>query len=308
MDLSSEVYPLTAPVPQLTGGDHFIENQKGDFRILKYPLVWCASNYEAALIKHEIIGDTVIAIRSDPPNSESFLQLANKFNEISKSENVSANCDPGNFTLRATLCAAKYVLIETNSSLGNRASYYINYFGNASQYFALVYKDQDSVVYENLYFKGFAFAVKDDGQTPVLANMNITEFSKIVVPDAQINVTNKFDEIEISANVSEPAYVVLSQSYYPYWALNNQTNLTSFVKLLNLTALQVDKGTYNVTAVFSVRDQTWNLYIACFVPLALIGLVLYADSKAKIRLFKIGLSSLLSMRHIAYVSDITGRQ
>jgi hypothetical protein len=287
-DLSSEVYPLTAPAPKLTGGHLFIENQKGDFRILQYPVVWCVSDYESTLINHQIIGETVIAIRASPPNSELFDKLSTDFAKIASSSNVDAE----NLTLLATLCAAKYALIETNSSLGVKSSNYINFFNNASEYFRVVYSDQDSVVYENLYFKGFAFAVKDDGQIPVLENINISEFSKIEVPDAQINVTNSFNRIDISANISTPSYLVISQSYYPYWVFNNEENSSGFTKFLNLTALQVDKGTYKVTAVFSVRDQTWNLYIACFVPLALIGLVLYADSKAKTRLFKVGLSSL----------------
>ncbi len=210
------------------------------------------------------------------------------------------NIDSGNFTLLATLCGAKYVLIEKNRSQasqietsGDQASNYINFFNNASEYFALVYKDQDSVVYENLCFRGVVFAVKDEGQIPALANLTIDDLSRITLPDSQINYTESFNKIEISVNVSEPAYVILSQSYYPYWVLNNGGNSPAFIQFLNVSAFHVEEGTTIVNAVFSAADQTWDLYFCCFVPLVLLGLVIYADSKGKKRLFKLGLASLL---------------
>lgn len=300
VDVTSEIHPLTSPTAKLTGGDLFIESQKGDFRILKYPLVWCVSNYEFSLINHEIIGDTVIALRGYPTSSALFEQLANDFNNVPTRFGLNSST----LALLATLCGVKYVLIETNSSQpqptqvetvsNDQTSDYINYFNNnASEYFALVYKDQDSVVYENLYFKGTVFAVKDEGQVPALPDMAMADFSKIYLPNAQINYTESFNRIEISVNVSEPAYVVLSQSYYPYWVLNNGGNSPAFVKFLNVSAFHVDAGTTTVNAVFSAADQTWDLYIGCFVPLVLLGLVIYADSKGKKRLFKLGLASLL---------------
>ena len=196
-DLTIGTSPITSPVPNLTGGDHFIQNQQGDFRVLKYPIVWGYTNYESALINHEIIGVSAIALRDYPENSELFCQVTNEFNGISESSNFNKttgiwNIDAGKLTLLATLCGTKYVLIEKNQT---QSSQYINFFGNSTKYFALVLNDQDSVVYENLCFKGTVFAVKDDGQLPVLANLTIDDLSRISLPDTQINYTESFNRI-----------------------------------------------------------------------------------------------------------------
>ena len=286
MDLTAGVAPVTNAVPQFTGGDNFIKNQHGNFRVLEYPLIWGYSDYESVLLNHEIIGMSVIALRAYPPNSQLFSNLSNTFQNISLNLTVNA----ANLTLLATLCGAKYVLIQTNVC-GSIS--YVNYFNNATQYFTLVYKDNDSVVYENLYFKGIAFAVKDTGSIPNLTNLTIDEFSNISLPNAEINCTESFNRIEISANVSEPAYVILSQSYYPNWVLTNTGNSPAFMQFLNVSVVHVEAGVTTVNAVFSATDQTWYLYACCFIPLALLGLVIYADSKTKKELFKLGLASLL---------------
>jgi hypothetical protein len=301
-DLTFGIYPLTSPVPTLTSGDHFIENQKGDFRILEYPTVWAYTNYESSLISHEIIGESVTSLREYPENSALFSQLADYFNGMSEPTfNITTgtwNFSASELTLLATLCGAKYVLIQKNQT---GSANYINFFNNATKYFSLVFNAEDSAVYENLYFEGVVFAVKDEGQLPVLANLTINDLSSSILPQAQINYTQSFNKIQVSGNTSEPAYLVISQSYYPYWAVKDGADPTGFVNFLNVTALEVGRGTFNVTATFSVGDQTQNLYIAFYVPLVFVGLAFYADSKAKKNLFKLALS-LLFVSGIVLVS------
>jgi hypothetical protein len=289
VDATSVVYPLTAPGAKLTGGQLFIQEQQGDFRILQYPTLWAVSDYESMLMNHQIIGESIIALRSSPPNSELFDKLANLFQTI-----PSSDVDAENLTMLATICGAKYVLIETNSSLSPLASDYTKFFdGNASKYFSVVYSDQESVVYENLFFKGYAFAVEDQGQAPDLANLTFNEFSKSILSDAQINVTNGFNSIKISADISKPAYLVISQAYYPYWVVRgNGTNTAQFTDVLNVTGIHLDKGTYELTASFVVADQTNLLFLSSFICFSLISLIIYADSKSKQTLLKGSLTAL----------------
>jgi hypothetical protein len=302
-DLTIGLFPQTSPVIALTDGDQFIRNQSGDFRVLAYPLTWGSTNYESTLINHEIIGSPVMSLRAYPPNSALFSQLADYFNGVQEPTfNITTgtwNFNASELTLLATLCGAKYVLIQKNQT--DYANYindqtdsanYINFFNNATKYFSLVFNDKESAVYENLYFEGVVFALKDEGQLPVLASLTINDLSSSILPQAQINYTQSFNKIQVSGNTPEPAYLMLSQSYYPYWAVNNGGDSTGFVNFLNVTALEVGKGTFNVTATFSVGDQTQNLYIAFYVPLVFVGLAFYADSKAKKDLFKLALSLL----------------
>jgi len=318
-DLTFGLQPLTSPVPTLTSGDHFIANQTGDFRVLKYPILWGDTNYESSLINHEMVGEPVMSLRSYPENSELFIDLTEYFNEISVPSNFNQttgnwNIIASTLTAFATLGGAKYVLIEKNQP---ESSNYINFFGNSTKYFALVFNGTDSVVYENLYFEGMVFVLKDNGELPILGNFTmddlstfslsdilenftVQELAKDSLPDAQISYTQGFNEIQLSGNLSEPAYVVISQSYYPYWAVNNGDQ-TTFTNFLNVTALEVSQGTFNATATFSVGDQTQNLYIAFYIPLISVGLLFYADWKAKKGLFRLA-SSLLIASGIVLVS------
>ena len=86
---------------------------------------------------------------------------------------IPKSCNSSNLAAIATLCGVKYVLIETNSSQAtqietansHQSSDYINFFDdNASKYFALVYKDEKSLVYENLCSKDLFLPLKMKGK------------------------------------------------------------------------------------------------------------------------------------------------
>jgi hypothetical protein len=293
IDLTFGMSPTTSPI-KLTGGDRFIQNQPGDFRVLKYPIVWGYTNYESALINHEIVGESIMALRSYPLGSELFTILGDNFTDI---PNYNFTGNPGlresnasRLTLFATLCGVKYVLIETNAS---QTSDYTNFLGNESQYFRVAFSDQDSVVYENRYFKGTAFAVKDEGRVPNATDVTLQELTGLILADAQVTYSKGFNTIDVSVNASEAAYVVISQSYSPYWTLKGSgSGSPAFTQFLNVSAIHVNQGTYKETAVFSAADQTWKLYAVFFVPLTLASLALYANFKGKKGLLRLSLLSL----------------
>src|SRR5665647_39593 len=284
LDLTSGMSPVTSPLPKLTGGEKFIANQTGDFRVLQYPILWAYSNYEASIINHEILGVSPIALRDYPPSSELYTLLVNNFNALPAHSKDSAS----NITLLSTICGVKYVLIEKNAP--NSANY-SGYFNNASAYFTLVFSDQNSSVYENLYFKGTIFAIKDEGQTPQLENLTLPIFSRSILNDSQIIRTESFNRIEVSVAVSRPAYVILSQSYSPFWTFTG-TNTRAFIELLKITAFKVDSGVHKVDAKFSAADQTMNLYVVFFIPLIVALVGFYAESKGQKRLLNLVLASL----------------
>jgi hypothetical protein len=290
VDLTSglTLVPVNNSVPKFTGGDYYVKNQQGDFRILEFPTVWGYTDYESQVLQHEIIGIGIIALRAYPPSSQVFSDLESKFEFIQQND---SNIDPGNFTLLATVCGTKYVLIQTTHPEAIRFS---SFFDNSAQYFAKVYSDNESVVYENRYFIGTTFALKDNGETPELRNLTIDQFENLIIPQAEISSTESFNKLDVSANVSEPAYVVLSQSYYPYWVINNSSNTPAFTKYLGVSALHVDSGATKETLVFSVADETWKLYSGFFTPLTLAGIVIYASSKSKKKVFNLALSALLT--------------
>ena len=273
MDLSASTAPITSDLPQLTGGDQFLVKQQGDFRVLKYPLHWSYSNYEASLLKHEIIGVSVIALRSYPTASQLFSQLGHTFNALASDTPE----DPGNFTLLSTICGVKYVLINTTDT---DASRFVNYFNNASGYFTEAYKDEHSVVYENLHYRGTVFAVKDPGHIPVLENLTLADFSEMVIDEASFNLTQGFNRIEIAGNLHQSAYIVLSQSYSPFWVKASDGS-TAFVQFLNVTAFHTENGAFKVNAFFSAATQTSNLHIVFFAALVLSCLALFAGFKGK---------------------------
>ena len=47
--------------------------------------------------------------------------------------------------------------------------------------------------------------------------------------------------MDMSVDVSEPAYVIVSQGQSSYWALDG-AKTTSYVKFLNVSAFNVDEG------------------------------------------------------------------
>ncbi|MCW4003110.1 MAG: hypothetical protein NWE95_04265 [Candidatus Bathyarchaeota archaeon] len=294
-DITVGVSPGISPLPELTGGHQFIQNQSDDFRILKYPVVWGYTNYESSLINHEIVGESVIALRSYPPASELYSTLNKKF------DTLKAEQDPGNFTLLATICGVKYILIETNFT---KSSEYISYFDNASQFFATVHEDEHSIVYENLYFKGNVFALKDNNQNLSIANLTLENFSDLLLEE-RIDYKQDFNSISVSGNFSEPAYVVFSQSYSPFWVRSDDSS-TAFMKFLNVTAFRVERGPFNVNAVFSVATQTLNLYIVFFVALILLCMAVYAGSKGKKNLVSYTLCSLTVFGVIITVLALIG--
>jgi hypothetical protein len=317
-DMTIGLTPVTSPIIKLTAGDQFIQNQQGDFRLLTYPTTWASTNYESSLIGHEIIGESVMSLRSDPVNSALFTQLENYFVTIS-TDNYNKtsgiwNTNATKLCLLSTLCGAKYFLIEKNQTASTNL---INFFNNSTKYFSLAFDSNESAVFENSYFEGMAFALKDNGNLPVLANFtvddlstfslsallkNITmeDLSKAILPDAQISCTQTFNKIQLSGNLSQPAYVVISQSYYSYWAVNNGDQ-TTFTNFLNLTAIETGRGAFNATATFSVGDQTQYLYIAFYIPLFLLCVLFYADWKNKKALFQVA-SSLLVVSGVALAS------
>jgi hypothetical protein len=289
VDLTSgiSIVPVNNAIPKFTGGDNYIKNQQGDFRVLEFPSVWGYTDYESQILQHEIIGIGIIALRAYPPSSQIFADLSNEFQYIKTN---STAIDPGNFTVLATICATKYVLIQTNYT---EAKDFTNFFNNVTQYYTEVYNDSDSIVYENRYFEGTAFALKDNGTTLNLGNLTINEFGNLTLPQAKVSCTKSFNRLDVSANVSEPAHIVLSQSYYPYWTVNNSSNTPAFKEFLGVSAFDIGNGTTNETAVFFVANQTWNLYVGFLVPLVLLGIVIYARAKSKKNLFIMASATLL---------------
>jgi hypothetical protein len=287
-DLTWEMFPVTSPMPTLTSGEIFVQNQNGDFRVLKYPMTWAYSNYEETLLNHEIVGVSPIALRVYPPSSKVFSLLTDSFNEVSKGSNI----DIDKFTLLATLCAVKYIIVDQNFT---ESSSYINLFNNAKDYFEPVFQDQNSTVYTNLYFQGIAFAVKNHGQNhgqqPILENLTINEFSQQLINDSQISVIKDFNRMNISVNVSQPAYVILSQGYNPSWNVRS-TNTGTFIEILNLTAFQINSGSYNFSASYHDADRTMYVHTTFTILLALSCICLYANAKNKRELLTISLATL----------------
>jgi hypothetical protein len=287
LDLTAGITPVTTTVPMFTGGDSYIKNQQGTFRVLEYPNVWGYNDYESQLLGHEVIGIGVIALREYPPGSVIFGQLYNRFQSILQQSDVNAD----QLTALATVCGSKYVLIQTNAENANKFTSFFD--NNASQFYAQVYKDQNSIVYENLCFKSMAFAVKDNVKIPDVYNMTMAELNNITLPGATIACNESFNRLDITVNANQSAYAVLSQSYYPYWTVNNGSNTPAFTPFLAVSAFHVDNGTTDETIVFSVANQTLNLYIGFFVPLVLLAIVIYARVKSKKKLFNIALAALL---------------
>jgi hypothetical protein len=284
VDLTFGMAAVTSPMPKLSGADQFIQNQTGDFRVLKYPVVWAYANYESALINHEIVGESAIAIRYYPTASEPFVTLTQTFDAI-----VQFNKDPGNFALQATLCGVKYILVDTS---GAQTTNILDFFSNATEYFAQAYIDQGMVIYENLYFKGTAFALKDTGQVLTLTNLTLAEFENNTIDTSEINFIKGFNTLQISGYTSQPAYIILSQSYSPQWT--TQPNTPAFTEGLNLTAFHVDTGNFKVDAYFSASDKTINLFILFFASLILAVSALYANAKVKKKTQKLTLFALLA--------------
>ncbi|MBN1683654.1 hypothetical protein JW865_08905 [Candidatus Bathyarchaeota archaeon] len=301
-DLTAGTFPVTSDLPELTGGHKFIENQSSDFRILKYPMIWGYTNYESAVIKHEIIGQSVIALRSYPKESELFSNLIHIFNRLDQTQDLR------NFTLRATICGVKYILIDLRE---NGSASYINYFDNATGCFTEVYKDQNSVVYENLYFKGTIFVLKDEGQELEVNNLSLESFSNSI-SEEKINFTQSYNNIIISGKFNSTAYVVISQSYSPFW-INSNDGSNAFAKVLNVTGFQVKSGIFEKSAVFSAGAQTSNLYIIFLIVLILSLTSLVAIEKGKINWFKViliilvifgTLNTILALMGTSFVPEI----
>lgn len=305
-DLTMGIQPLTTPVPQLTCSEQFIKNQEGNFRVISYPTIWGVTNYKSSLIDHEMVGEPVMGLRSYPPNNALFSELAYNFEKISaKNYNQTSGCLNSNaskLTALATLCAVKYVTIEKNQSY---SSVYIDFFNNSTKYFIKVFDGNDSVVFENRFFQGVVFALKANEHlnldVPVKINeiskfnlsyiikdLTIESLSNIVINNLEIGYNNSLNKIHFSIAVSEPAILVVSQAYYPYWIVsNNGVKISQFTPLFNITGLYLDEGTYYLTADFVVAYQANILYISSFASLLLICLMLYADSKRKHRLLNL---------------------
>lgn len=273
VDVTVGVVPVTSTTPSVEGGARFIEKQPGDFRILSYPLAWAYTNYQSSLIGHEIVGESVIALRYYPTASGVFEQLSKDFKII----NRAAPPEAANFTLLSTICAVKYVLINMTSA---DSAIVADYFDNASQYFAQAYRDDNSVVYENLYFKGTAFAVKDNGQPLSLDNLTLADFTEMLIDNATVNFNQDLNNIELSGSLPEPAYIVISQSYSSFW-VQASNGTAAFTKFLNVTAYQADSGDFKVEAVFSAASQTMNLYAVFFTALILSSAALIAATLGK---------------------------
>lgn len=281
LDLTLGIHPVTSTMTELEGGECFIRDQSGDFRVLQYPITWAYSNYMSTLIKHEIVGVSPIAVREYPPNSELFSYLTNSFKALPNKSDDSA----GNFTLLLTLCGVKYILIENNETKTNK---YNSFFGNSTKYFDLVYEGNDSIVYENLFFEGTAFSIKEEGQSLNLNDLTLEDFSKLILGDSQIRIDSNFNKLEINVNASEPQFVVLTQAYYPYWAIsNNEVNPPQFELFLNVTGIHLEKGTYQLDAVFIVADHVNLLYLIVYGLLFLISIIIYMDVKCKKKPYKI---------------------
>lgn len=269
VDLTGGMYPVTTSVPELNGADQFVQSQKEDFRVLKYPVLWAYTNYESAVIGHEILGESVIALRSYPSENGVFLKLINEFNSISNLNQPEVE----NFTLLSTICAVKYVLVNTTAA---KSAAVTDYFDNSLQYFRQAYSDDNSAVYENLYFRGKAFAIKTDEQLHI-DNLTLTDFTEKLDSNATVNFTQDFNHIKLSGNLSQPVYIVISQAYNPFWVqANNGT--AAFTKCLNVTAYQADRGAFKVEAIFSAADQTSNLYVVFAIALFLCCAALGASS------------------------------
>jgi hypothetical protein len=285
VDLTWGMFPITTPLPKLTSGEIYVKNQSGDFRILEYPITWAYSNYEATLINHEIVGVSPIAIRAYPPNNELFTLLADSFNALPSEPTGFAE----NLTLLSTLCGVKYVVIDKNQC---DSANYTAFYNNATSLYSLVFQDQNCSVYQNLYFKGTAFAVKDNGTIPTFQNLTLQDFSNSILNDSQVSLTEGFNRMEIFVNTTQPAYVVVSEAYSPYWSLAG-TNTQAFTEFLNVSEFQAKPGIEKVNLNFSVADQTTNLYMGILVPLSLCCMLFYAEAKGKKKIFKLGLILLV---------------
>ncbi len=312
-DLTFGMQPLTSAVPQLTSGEKFVKGQNGDFRLLSYPTVWGIANYKATLTNHEIVGTPVMGLRAYPPNNALFSELSTCFGRISTAKyNQTASSwdiNASKLTALSTLCGVKYVTIEKNQS---QSLVYINYFGNSTKYFTEVFNGNDSVVYENRFFQGVAFAVKANGYLPaglnikideisrfnlsyIIENLTVEDLSSITMSNAQIDYDQEYNKIHLSINISEAAYLVLCQAYYPHWIVtNNGIETSQFRPLFNVTGLHLDKGNYNLTAVFAVAYQANMLYIGAFISLLFVCVILYADTKRKNNLLNFSSGALIA--------------
>ena len=124
-------------------------------------------------------------------------------------------------------------------------------------------------------------------------------FLPLILNDSEINYTESFNRIEMSITVSQPAYIIVSQSFNSYWTLTG-SNSSTFIDFLNVSAVQVNTGMYKIDATFSASDQTYYLYAAFFSALALTSILIYSYSKHKKTLLNISKTALIVFWFFTY--------
>jgi len=245
-DVAFPVLPSSQPVSILSSNLTKIKEDTAQYRILKYPIKWAVSNYESAMIDHEIIGQSPFSIRDYPSYYSEGEVLYNQFVNI---YNIN---DTSQFMLAATLYGVKYMVVDKTDDYQGRMI--VEKLLNLT-YVTLINHEGGSYLFRNSLFRGMAIPIKLDAYFKIFINENLTlqEFQAIAL-STPVNATYGFNKITLTLRTNEPVVIVVShprlQGFKLYSSKLGDEPL--YFTRLNLMAFTVDAaGDHNFTLTYA---------------------------------------------------------